>query len=497
VIATPSSSSDSVPVIPGFYPDPSVCRVGDTYYLANSSFEYAPGVPLWKSDDLVRWEQIGHALDRPSHIPARAGRPSGGIFAPTLRHHGGRFWVITTDYHRIYDGQLIVSAEDPGGPWTDPVFVSGAVGIDPDLAWDDDGTCFMTWASFAGLQTVPVDPATGHMLGEPRRVWSGTGLAAPEGPHLYRIGEWWYLLIAEGGTERGHTIAMARARTLDGDWEPAPMNPVLSHRSTSHPVQNVGHGDLVQRADGSWALVYLGVRARGFSPLFHTNGRETFLAGVEWVDGWPVVDEAAFDVPPVDTSFDDDFTGTALEPRWIAPGRYPSAFTELTDSGLLINQPDAKDARSQLCVRVRDLAWEATIELDAASTTARFCVRMNNSHWYGLDVTDSEIRAVAAIGPVQQSLAAAARVPGQPLVLRVAASPPPADAPDLDKHEPDFVELSVRRVDGVDELLARLPGRYLSTEVVGGFTGRVLAVEALDMPVTVRRIAYRPVSGQL
>ena len=147
------SSSETTPVVPGFYPDPSVCRVGEDYYLAHSSFEYAPGVPIWHSRDLLTWEQIGHALDRPSHIPERAGRPSGGIFAPTLRHHDGRFWMITTDYHRIYDGQLIVSAEHPAGPWTDPVFTAGALGIDPDLAWDEDGTCHMTWAGFGGMQT--------------------------------------------------------------------------------------------------------------------------------------------------------------------------------------------------------------------------------------------------------------------------------------------------------------------------------------------------------
>src|SRR5690242_7050388 len=116
----------SRPVIPGFYPDPSVCRVGDDYYLATSSFEYFPGVPVWHSRDLLSWEQIGHVLERPSQMPPREGRPSGGIFAPTIRYHGDRFWMVTTDYHRIFDGHLIVSAEDPSGPWTDPVFTTGA-----------------------------------------------------------------------------------------------------------------------------------------------------------------------------------------------------------------------------------------------------------------------------------------------------------------------------------------------------------------------------------
>ena len=487
------SRSEATPVVPGFYPDPSVCRVGDDYYLAHSSFEYAPGVPIWHSRDLLTWEQIGHALDRPDHIPARAGRPSGGIFAPTLRHHDGRFWMTTTDYHRLYDGQLIVSAEDPAGPWSDPVFVHGTVGIDPDLAWDEDGTCHLTWTDSVGIKTAPVDLAAGQLLGEPSPVWSGTGLAAPEGPHLYRIDGWWYLLIAEGGTERGHTIAMARSRTLEGPWESAPSNPLLSHRSTSHPVQNTGHGDFVQRPDGTWALLYLGVRTRGFTPLFHTNGRETFLAGVEWVDGWPVISEDAYDVPPADTSFDDRFDAVELALRWIAPGRFPSTFTMATPQGLRICPPSDGEGRSQLCTRVRDLAWEASVELDSATTHGRFALRMNDSHWYGIEVAGAELRAIAAIGPVQQAVATTSRQPGG-VCLRISTTPSPMDTP-ADQQEPDWVELSVLRADGAVEMLARLPGRYLSTEVVGGFTGRVLAVEALDSELTVRRFAYAPIEG--
>ena len=483
------------PVIPGFYPDPSVCRVGDDYFLATSSFEYFPGVPVWHSRDLLSWEQIGHVLERPSQMPPREGRPSGGIFAPTLRHHDGRFWMVTTDYHRIFDGQLIVSAEDPAGPWTDPVFTTGATGIDPDLAWDEDGTCHLTWASFEGMRTVPVNPSTGELLGESHRVWSGTGLAAAEAPHLYRIDGWWYLMIAEGGTERGHTIAMARARTLDGEWEAAPNNPILTHRSTSNPVQNTGHGDLIQQADGSWAMVYLAVRPRGFSPLFHTNGRETFLAGVDWVDGWPVVDEYRFEVPKTDTPFVDRFDGADLDLRWIAPGCYPSSFTQMTSEGLVIRPPEPGAAwRSQLCVRVRDLAWAATVELGPATTTGRFALRMDNRHWYGLDVDGDEIRATAAIGPVEQCVGRTRRDAG-PVTLCISATSPGADAPDLSKHEPDFVELSVLQPDGNAEQLARLPGRYLSTEVTCGFTGRVLAVEAIDADVLLRRFSYSPVDG--
>ena len=175
-------------------------------------------------------------------------------------------------------------------------------GSAPELSvLDDDGTCYVTYCStdpdLPGIAQARVDLAAGTLLGDPVRLWSGTGLAFPEAPHLYRREGLWYLMIAEGGTERGHAVSIARSDRPDGPFEPAPGNPLLSHRSTTHPVQNTGHADLVRTADGTWAVVYLGVRPRGVTPMFHVNGRETFLAGVDWVDGWPVVDELRYARP--------------------------------------------------------------------------------------------------------------------------------------------------------------------------------------------------------
>jgi xylan 1,4-beta-xylosidase len=272
------------PVIPGFAPDPSVCRAGGDYHLAVSSFEYVPGVPIWHSRDLVRWRQIGNALDRPEQLALPPDLlASRGVYAPTLRHHDGRFWLVTTVVGGA--GTIILTAEDPAGPWSDPVHLD-IPDIDPDLAWDEDGRC---WCTFAGVRTVPIDPATGTLLGTPQRIWSGTGLQYPEGPHLYRIDGWWYLLLSEGGTECGHALSIARGRSPRGPFEPCPANPVLSHRSTDHPIQNTGHGDLVRARDGSWWMVLLGVRPRGRTPSYHGLGREVFLAPVRWEDGWPVV----------------------------------------------------------------------------------------------------------------------------------------------------------------------------------------------------------------
>ena len=213
----------ATPIIPGFHPDPSICRVGDDYYLVNSSFEYLPGVPIFHSRDLVTWELIGNVLDREDQLALESSAGSSGIFAPTIRHHDGRFWMITTCINRVREGHLIVSATDPAGPWTTPVYTTGVMGIDPDLFWDEDGTCYLTWAGgWDGgmpIMQVAIDPETGELLGEPRGISGGTGLANPEGPHLYRRGDWYYLLLAEGGTERGHTVTIARSRSVDGPFE--------------------------------------------------------------------------------------------------------------------------------------------------------------------------------------------------------------------------------------------------------------------------------------
>ncbi|GAB2762447.1 glycoside hydrolase family 43 protein [Streptomyces bullii] len=317
------------PVIPGFHPDPSICRAGDDYYLACSSFEYFPGVPIFHSRDLVHWTQIGNVLDRLSQLRLPLDTPSSaGIYAPTLRHHDGRFWLITTNVND--GGNLLFTATDPAGPWSDPIRLPDVHGIDPDLAWDDESNC---WCTTAGVGQIRIDPRTGQSFGPQRRLWSGTpGAKAPEAPHLYRIGEYWYLLIAEGGTERGHGVSVARGRTPNGPFEPCPANPILTHRGTDHPVQNTGHADLVQAPDGTWWMVLLGVRPRGGTPGWHVLGRETFLAPVSWADGWPVVGEPApvMAAPawplapgPAEASRD-DFDLSELRPSWVSPRSRPT-----------------------------------------------------------------------------------------------------------------------------------------------------------------------------
>ena len=487
-----SGAPATSPVVPGFHPDPSICRVGDDYYLANSSFEYAPGVPLSTSRDLVTWVQLGNVLDRPSQLNVQVGREgaSGGIYAPTLRHHDGRFWLITTNIHDFGRGHLLVSATDPAGPWSEPVHITGAMGIDPDLAWDDDGVCHLTWSSpFEGILQATLDPATGELTSAPVKVWQGTGLAHPEGPHLVHRGGWWYLLLAEGGTHTGHAVTVARSRSPRGPFEADPANPVLSHRSTPHPVQATGHADLVEKADGSWAMVHLGIRQRGSHPQWHVNGRETFLVGIEWVDDWPVVVDDAYVATPRDTSFSESFTG-ALAPRWIAPGRQPGEFARTGPEGLDLDPgrtPGARESGGLLAVRAVDDAWRA--EVTAPAGNLALTLRIDDDHWLAVERVGDLARVRMVVGPLDQVLGERAVAADAVLALEVRA------VPGFSRNAgPDRVVAGLVTDGGFQEL-ADVDGRYLSTEVAGGFTGRVVGVEALGGPARVTRFAYAPTAA--
>jgi xylan 1,4-beta-xylosidase len=504
------AAGSSRPVIPGFFPDPTICRVGADYYLAASSFEYFPGAPVFHSQDLVSWEQIGNILTRRSQFVPGDRRSSGGIFGSTLRHHAGRFWFVTTNMSDFGGGHLLLTAEDPAGPWSEPVQIAGTLGIDPDLAWDNDGVCYLTWVGFgpgedaSGIVQARLDPVAGRLLERPRKLWQGSGLAYPEGPHLYQAGSRWYLLLAEGGTERGHSVSVSRGRSPEGPFEPHPDNPIFSHRSLGVPVQNVGHADLVQRSDGSWAAVYLGVRTRGSNPAYHVLGRETYLAGIEWESGWPRFEEDRFKVPAENTSFVDDFSSAFLHPRWVSPANSPASFTEPATSGqLLLNVADGllptgllltgagEGGKPLLATRPRDAVWRACASVrPLRGAEVELVLQIDETHWYAVRTDGRTVRATARIGPLQQDVATAEVTSGhEPLELEVAAGPHPLDGQPGKNHGPDHIELGFRQ-GGQSITLARLDGRYLSTEVAGGFTGRVIGISAGGGSAVLDRFEY-------
>lgn len=293
------------PIMSGFYPDPSVCAVdiaaedGSTkrvYYLVNSTFSYAPGVPIFYSEDLCKWTQIGHVLTRESQLQLAGLAMSKGIYAPTLRYHKGVFYMITTNVGG--GGNFYVTATDPAGEWSDPVYLPDAEGIDPSLFFDGD-TCYYVgqrnkadgeYFGDCEIWIQELDLKQGKLVGEIHSLWDGAMKHAiwPEGPHLYKKDDYYYLMIAEGGTSYEHSICVARSKNLFGPYEAHKSNPVFTHRHLGHraPVQNAGHGDLVEDANGNWYIFMLATRpVNDCAPL----GRETFVAEVIWEEDWPVI----------------------------------------------------------------------------------------------------------------------------------------------------------------------------------------------------------------
>lgn len=296
-----NSIASTNPILPGFYPDPSVCRVDDNYYLVTSTFAYFPGVPIFHSKDLVHWNQIGNILTREEQLPLVSAETSEGIFAPTLRYHDGTYYMITTNVTPTNDlNNFIVTATDPAGPWSDPYPLDSS-GIDPSLFFDDDGKCYYCGTQnrregsrYFGDNEIYIqelDLKTMKLVGESYPAWHGAlrGVEWPEGPHIYKKDGWYYLLISEAGTGHNHAVSIARSKSLKEPFEGHKGNPILTHRhlGRNYPIVNVGHPDIVETQNGEWWMVCLASRTCG--GYYRNLGRETFLVPFIWEDGWPVV----------------------------------------------------------------------------------------------------------------------------------------------------------------------------------------------------------------
>ncbi|MEV8540914.1 glycoside hydrolase family 43 protein [Streptomyces sp. NPDC051572] len=491
------------PVLPGFHPDPSITRVGDDYYLACSSFEYLPGVPLFHSRDLVRWEQIGNVVTRPGQLAVEKVPTLGGAWAPTIRFHDGRFWLVVTD--AMGRGSLIFTAERAEGPWSDGIVMQGVPGIDPDLAWDADGACFVTYSGLQldgdragehlGIQQVRMDLETGQPLEEPRSLWSGTGLMFPEAPHLYEIDGTWYLLIAEGGTERGHSVSIARGTRPDGPFEGCPANPVLSARSTARPVQNTGHADLVRTPDGGWALFLLGMRPGGLTRAFSPMGRETFSTSLEWVDGWPVVQPVELTQPTTPVEHHDDFTGSQLGPEWLSIRTPATDWSSLTERpGHLVVHADGStmdDPRPRFVGRRQQHQSAAfSVRVDSAGGVGGLSLRIDERHHYDIEVGVGIARARARVGGMYQTWEQPLPTGPGPVTVRIETEP--VRGMGLDALGPDLVRLSVEAdADSGPVELAALDGRYVSAETAASFTGRVVGMYAAEGAVAFDQFRYR------
>lgn len=347
------------PIIPGFYPDPTICRVGDDFYLACSSFEMCPGIPLFHSKDLAHWEQICNVLmpENGFHMEKNSG--NGGVMAPTIRYSNGTFYIINANFSD--KGNFIVTAKNPEGPWSEPYWLTDVPGIDASFFFDTDGKVYIigtgdVWENEGGrmergIWLAEYDIENYKLIGEPVTIFNSAlrGGTSPEAPHLYHVGDYYHLIIAEGGTEHYHAVMNARSKDIFGFYEINPANPVLTHRHMGFhsPIINVGHADLVDLPDGSWYAVFLASRL--IDGEFKNLGRETFICPVKWERDWPLFSsetgrvEWTYDAPECLTwteykekekryHFDQDMFGV----EWVNWGVPYEKFYEIKDSKLLL-----------------------------------------------------------------------------------------------------------------------------------------------------------------
>jgi len=512
------------PVLKGFHPDPSVVRVGDDFYMVTSTFGWFPGIPVFHSIDLVNWTQIGNAIDRPDQLDFGSHDLVNGVFAPAIEYHDGRFWIANTCFPAC-GGNFIITATDPAGPWSDPVWLPDlAGGIDPSLFFDDDGRAWIVnndvpdgplrYEGHRAIWLQQFDPASMRTIG-PRSVLLDGGVVPEErpeyveGPHLLKKDGWYYLIAAEGGTGEGHRQVVLRSRTVTGPYTPWSANPILTQndlpRERPFPITSAGHADLVDTPDGQWWALFLGNRP--YPPLsghFVNTGRETFLLPVQWEDGWPRITTPAqviayvLDAPdlpagsaalPTSGGFaiEDDFDGTRLPLHWMTVRNPRQAWYRLEGGALHLR------ARAvQLGERANPsfLARRQQHQDADASTSLRFVPRrdgdiaglaafQNEDAWYLLAVTRERGQPVVALFRRDRRDAA----PGGERLL--AAPLGTTDAP---------VQLRIRaRGAAYDFEYATVPGQWhtlaegldgtlLSTARAGGFTGAVFGVYAARAP---------------
>lgn len=472
------------PVIKGFYPDPSVCKVEDTYYLVCSSFQYFPGVPIFESKDLINWKQIGHCLTRESQIQLGKVSSSGGVFAPTIRHHNGRFYMTTTNDTTRQN--FYVWTDDIYGEWSKPIEVDQG-GIDPDLYFEDGKVFFMSNGKddngIGGIVQCEIDIETGDKLSPSRSIWQGTGGRYLESPHMYKINGRYYLMAAEGGTEYGHMVTYARGDSISGPFEAYPNNPVLTNRNLGgYELQGVGHGDLIQDNGGNWWMLHLGFRQIGQWLTYHHLGREVFLTPVTFSeDGWFTAGHNG----TVLTSFETDrisnhvvqqekktftFENTDWNLDWCFL-RHPAAENyrleidkaQLKGTGVSLDMPGAP---TFIGIRQRDFNAEISCDVQLTSGEAGITLYMNEHHHYDLAVRKEET--------------------GYKVIERLNIGDIKSIESEVELGNVNHATLKVRashecysffiHANGKDILLGTAQTRYLSSEVAGGFTGVLIGL---------------------
>lgn len=509
----PPSGHFQNPILAGFYPDPSITRAGDAFYMVTSSFAYFPGVPIFKSTDLVNWQSLGYVLDRPEQVNLVNAGVSRGIFAPAIRFHNGTFYMITT----LVDagGNFIVTATDPAGPWSDPIFLPEIDGIDPSMFFDDDGKVYIThngpppgeplYEGHRAIWMWEYDPKAQKVVKESQRLLVNGGVDLSkqpiwiEAPHIYKINDWYYLLCAEGGTAEDHSEVVFRAKNLTDDFVPFKQNPILTQRDLDpkrkNPIATAGHADIVQTPAGEWWAVFLATR--NYDTEFFNTGRETFLLPVTWKDGWPTILPAETEIPwqpkkpqglkPTSNAakltgnfiWQDDFSGSELGFEWNLLRTSSEKPYELTPGGgvtLKARATSMADSTQPAFIGRRQ-------QHQTYSSSTRLELPLQQNIKAGIIAFQSE-QAHYFLGVEKTSN-------GYRVFLESAAQSLPAETKSVDLAEADFVDLKIVgdqasisfyfRPAGKDDwqaVVEKLDATVLSTQKAGGFVGSYLGLHA-------------------
>lgn len=491
------------PILSGYYPDPSVTRVGDDYYLVLSSFAHFPGLPIFRSTDLVNWTQIGNAIDRPGQLDFTGMRTSQAVFAPDLSYHDGVFYIANTCVE--CKGNFVITARDPAGPWSDPIWLPFE-GIDPSIYWEGDRAYIVNnrapaepprYDGHRAIWIQEYDWRAGRMVGESTQlIDGGVDIARKpvwiEGPHIFRKDGYYYLTAAEGGTSVNHSQVVLRSRTLRGPYVPYAGNPILTQRDLDparpNPVTSSGHAKLVQTQAGDWFATFLAVRP--YEGDYYDIGRETFLLPVSWKDRWPIILPKGQPIPfvaakprlpagrpgPVPTSGDfgyvDDFNGPKLAMQWLGV-RTPSAPLYRLEGGDLVlghgtRIGDLTGAPAFLGRRqqhhLATVSTEMRFAPDADGDRAGLVAMQSDLNHLFFGVTRIGGKPVLALYTTDQGkerLVASVPAPAGPLTLTIRAT--------ADRMAFDYATAS-----GKGTLASDVDARLLSTKTAGGFVGTLM-----------------------
>ncbi|MBE6876351.1 MAG: glycoside hydrolase family 43 protein [Ruminococcus sp.] len=477
------------PVIPGFFPDPSICRADGRYYLVCSSFQFFPGVPLFESSDLINWKQIGHVLTRDSQLPLSEANSTGGIYAPTIRHHEGRFYMVTTNVST--GGNFYVWTDDIHGEWSEPIYVHQD-GIDPSLYFENGKAYFMSNGTddngIHGVIQCEINLETGEKLSPAVCIWQGAGGRFLESPHIYKINGWYYLMAAEGGTEYGHMIVYARSRELFGKFENYPQNPVLTNRNLGgYALQGCGHGDLIQDVSGNWWIVHLAFRQIHQWVMHHITGREVSLVPVTFDEnGWFTagvngttrlemetdrIPDSVVQSPLPEKRFEN--TSVGIDWCWMKNPHqeyydlHQDCF-RIRSSGISLDCDDKENhAPSFLGIRQQEMHLLTECSVSVPEEEAGITLYMTPDQHYEIAVRKTEngceVFKRLHIGDIVQE-SNHVRISGNTAKLRIQAEP--------------LTYIFSAEADGRTYELGTAQTKFLSTEIAGNFTGVMIGLYA-------------------